>query len=233
MKRYIQISSGRGPEECCFAVAQSLKLLIKEAKEYNCYHEVVSREPSQISGNLHSTILMIDTKNHLSLLEGWIGAIQWISQSPFRAHHKRKNWFIGVNEIPLASIPELNMREITYETFRSGGAGGQHVNKVSSGVRAIHKPTGIAVKVTDTRSQHQNKRLALERLVKNWNALQFEKIQEMHENGWINHMNIQRGNPVKVFTSQDFKLKAEPKKFRNIRGKEKQKWKKEIGYRYE
>lgn len=228
MKQYIQISSGRGPEECCFAVSQVLKKLIKLCKADNCYHEVISREESGINGNLHSAILMIDTKNNPSILEGWIGTIQWISQSPFRKHHKRKNWFVGVNSLPHESILDLNVKDVVFETFRSGGAGGQHVNKVSTAVRATHQSTGLAVKVTDTRSQHQNKRLALERIMKMWSEFQCQNIQELNESGWINHMNIQRGNPVKIFTTHDFKLKSEPKKFRNKRGKEKLKWKREL-----
>ncbi len=54
MKRYIQITAGRGPEECCFAVAQVLKKIIKECKSHNCYHEVITREPSEINGNFRS-----------------------------------------------------------------------------------------------------------------------------------------------------------------------------------
>jgi peptide chain release factor len=228
MKKFIQITSGRGPEECCFAVAQVLKKIIKECKASNCYHEVIHREPSNINGNLYSAALWVDTKNNPQIIDGWIGTIQWVSQSPFRLHHKRKNWFVGVFEIDQALIGTFDFAEVTYDTFRSSGPGGQNVNKVSSAVRALHKPTGLFVKVMDTRSQLQNKKLANERLLKLWNEFQLDKIKQSNENSWSNHLNLQRGNPVKVFRSKDFKLKSQPKKYKNQRSKEKQKWKREL-----
>ncbi len=228
MKKFIQITSGRGPEECCFAVAQVLKKIIAECKQYNCYHEVIHREPSGINGNLYSAALWIDTKNKTDIVEDWIGTIQWVSQSPFRVHHKRKNWFIGVFEISNTNIQPLNFKDVTYESFRSGGPGGQNVNKVSSAIRALHKPTGLAVKVMDTRSQLQNKKIAKDRLEQLWNAYQLDQIKSANESTWNNHLNLHRGNPVKTFKAKDFKLKNKPKKYKNQRSKEKQKWKREI-----
>jgi len=228
MKKFIQISSGRGPEECCFAVAQVLKKIIKDCKLNNCYHEVITREPSDINGNLHSASLWIDTKNKNDIIDDWVGTIQWVSQSPFRIHHKRKNWFIGVFEISNAKIKTLDFKDVIYESFRSGGPGGQNVNKVSSAVRAIHKPSGLSVKVMDTRSQLQNKKLAQARMVQLWNAYQLEQIRHSNENQWNNHLNLERGNPVKKFKAKDFKLKSAPKKYKNQRSKEKQNWKREV-----
>ena len=97
-------------------------------------------------------------------LKPWLGTVQWIGQSPFRKFHKRKNWFVGMVEIARSTVPIWNEMEVVFETFRSNGAGGQHVNKVESAVRALHMPTGISVVARDSRSQHQNKKLALERL---------------------------------------------------------------------
>ena len=228
MKKFIQISSGRGPEECCFAVAQVLKKIIKECKLHNCYHEVIHREQSHINGNLHSTSLWIDTKHKPDIIDDWIGTIQWVSQSPFRLHHKRKNWFIGVFEISNTAIKSLDFKDVIYETFRSNGPGGQNVNKVNSAVRATHKPSGLSIKVMDTRSQLQNKRLANERIEQAWNAYQLDQIRESNEDQWHNHLNIKRGNPVKVFKAKDFKLKTPSKKYKSQRSKEKQTWKRDL-----
>ncbi len=97
-----------------------------------------------------------------------------------------------------------------------------------SGVRAIHKPTGLAVKVMDTRSQLQNKKLAKERLIQLWNEYQLEKMREKKAENWDNHLTLQRGNPTKIFRSKDFKLKSTPKKYKSQRSKEKQKWKRDL-----
>ncbi len=224
MKRFIQITSGKGPEECCYAVAQVLKKILKECKAANCYFEVVQRETSGINGNLHSATLWIDTKNHPSILIDWLGTIQWVSQSPFRVHHKRKNWFIGVFEIPETSIGTFQLSDVRHEAIRSSGPGGQHVNKVSSAIRAVHIPSSLAIKVMDTRSQLQNKRLANERLERLWNQQQIDKVKEAQEQHWMNHMTLERGNPTKIFVSSDFKQKRTIKKFRDQRKTEKQNW---------
>ena len=228
MKRFIQITAGRGPEECCFAVAQVLKKMLKECKAEGCYCEVLHREKSHINGNLYSASLWVDTKNNASILKDWIGTVQWTGQSPFRKNHKRKNWFVGVFELSQDSRQHFDWKDVTYDVFRSSGPGGQHVNKTSSAVRAIHRPSGIAVTAQDTRSQLQNKKLANERLLRAWQEAEMERIKSAQSNEWNNHLDLQRGNPVKVFKSADFKQRQVPKKFRDQRTSEKQKWRREM-----
>lgn len=228
MKRYIQITAGRGPEECCFAVAQILKKMLKECKAKGCYAEVMHREKSHLNGNLFSASLVVDTKNDSGILKDWVGTIQWTSQSPFRKFHKRKNWFVGVFELEQDSLKSFAWKDVSYDVFRSSGPGGQHVNKTSTGVRAVHRPTGIAVTAQDTRSQLQNKKLANERLQRAWQEAEMQRLKSLHANEWSNHLDLQRGNPVKVFKSMDFKQRRETKKFRNQRSSEKQKWRREM-----
>lgn len=228
MKRIVQITAGRGPEECCFVVAQVLKLMIQECKQHDCPYEVLHREPSGINGNLFSASICVDTKKLPQLFLDWIGTIQWVAQSPFRIHHKRKNWFVGVFEIAQDVLKPLDFADVSYEAFRSGGPGGQNVNKVSSAIRATHRPTGLSVKVMDSRSQLQNKKLATERLEQLWKAAELEALRKQQEDGWNNHLELQRGNLVKVFKSKDFKVKTEAKKFRNQRSTKKLEWKNEV-----
>lgn len=110
---------------------------------------------------------MFKTENDLSGLEG---TVQWIFQSPFRPEHKRKNWFVDVSIIP--EIDEIcKDQNIRFERFHSGGNGGQNVNKVETGVRLIHIPTGITVTSTAERTQQLNRKDALQKL----NAILSEK----------------------------------------------------------
>jgi len=228
MKRYIQITAGRGPEECCYVVAQILKKMLKECKANGCYAEVMHREKSHINGNLNSASLLVETKHNSEILKDWIGTIQWTSESPFRKDQKRKSWFVGVFELTTKELDEFQWKDVTYSAFRSSGPGGQHVNKTSSAVRALHSPTGIVVVAQDRRSQLQNKKLANERLLRAWQEAEMQRLKSQHSNEWNNHLDLNRGNPVKVFKSMDFKQRQGAKKFRHQRTSEKQKWRRDL-----
>ena len=124
----------------------------------------------------------------------------WVAQkNPFRPWHRRKNWFVGVHFFKPLTSESMNERDITYETLRSSGPGGQNVNKVETAVRAIHVPTGITVLASDMRSQNQNKKLAKERLIMKLSAIEEEKRMQQTRNVWMNHNTLERGNPVKMF----------------------------------
>ena len=136
--------------------------------------------------------------------------------------HKRKNWFIGIFEIEPQKNVSISENDIQYLAMRSSGAGGQHVNKVSSAIRATHISTGIAVVAMDSRSQHQNKKLATERLLK---KLEDEKLIQLKDHvgrQWENQLKIERGNPVRIFTGSDFKKNKVEKSYKGNRQKLKQ-----------
>lgn len=102
-------------------------------------------------------------------------------------------------------------KDIQYQAMRSSGAGGQHVNKVSSAIRATHLPTGISVVSMDSRSQHQNKKLATERLLIKVQEASLSKIKDQFQSQWMNQMQIERGNPTRTFEGSDFKKQKETK----------------------
>ena len=94
-------------------------------------------------------------------------------------------------------LPRIDESDIVYETCRSGGKGGQNVNKVETSVRAIHTPTGLSVKCSDERSQSQNKTLARERLLLKLREINEKTLADSQARQWSNHDNLERGNPVK------------------------------------
>ena len=190
----IQISSGQGPAECELCVTKLFESLNKEYDDL----EVISQHPSKTKGCC--TSIMFKTENDLSGLEG---TVQWICQSPFRPEHKRKKWFVDVNIIP--EIDEIcKDQNIRFERFHSGGNGGQNVNKVETGVRLTHIPTGITVTSTAERTQQLNRKDALQKL----NAILSEKETEnkakQTNDAWREHTKIIRGNPVRVYKGIGF-----------------------------
>jgi len=217
MEKIIQITAGRGPAECTWVVAQVLKKVLDEAQEQNLETTLLQREVGQENGTIETATIAIKGKNAVLFANSWIGTIQWIGQSQFRKMHKRKNWFIGIFEIEPQKNTSISENDIQYQAMRSSGAGGQHVNKVSSAIRATHIPTGIAVVAMDSRSQHQNKKLATERLFKKLEGETLQQLKNHVGKQWENQLNIQRGNPVRVFSGSDFKKNKVEKSYKGIR----------------
>ena len=203
--KIVQITSGRGPAECCWVVAQILKRFLEAASNKGIEYKILHREKGIENRTLQSVSIQLKSENLSRFLSQWTGTIQWIGTSTFRPQNKRKNWFIGLYEIRKSEQFQILERDITYQATRSSGPGGQHVNKVSSAIRAIHLPTKTQVLVMDSRSQHQNKKIAKARLQEKVVELQLEALQSGIKDQWKNHLTLQRGNPVQVFKGSDFK----------------------------
>lgn len=208
MERIIQITSGRGPAECALAVTKIAAILVKEANQQQL---IATYLPSTTaaSDSIFIEIKGTDKQGIQAFIESWLGSIQWVCSSPLRPKHKRKNWFIGIFETePREQLVLWEEKDFVYQAIRSSGAGGQHVNKVSSAVRITHLPTGLQVIAMDSRSQHQNKKLAKERLL-----LKLEQSKENHaelveKQTWMNQLQIARGNPTRLFIGPQFKQKG-------------------------
>lgn len=201
-KKYLQITSGRGPVECCRVVALVLERILKQAQTQKLKVEIVEKEAGPANRTLLSAVIALEGAGCDTLVEEWEGTVLWIARSPYRIHHRRKNWFVGVQTFLLSESREATENEIRYETLRASGPGGQHVNKTESAVRAVHIPSGISVVASDQRSQWQNKKLATERLQVKLTAWNVEQAMIQVQANWSNHNSLQRGNPVKVIQEE-------------------------------
>lgn len=201
--KIIQITAAQGPVECQLAVAKVLALFLAAIENQKGKAKVLDRKVGDKIGTLHSSTILLEGKNAIEESEKWIGTIQWIQKSPYRPMHKRKNWFVGVFEIPNNPMPILDEKSIEFQAVRSSGPGGQHVNKVSSAIRATDNSTGISVFVQESRSQLQNKKIALERLKEKLTNFQHENRVKILTEKWHQHKGLERGNPIQIFYAEE------------------------------
>lgn len=190
-----QISSGQGPAECELGVA---KLLVYLQSNFDV--SVIDTSPGYYEGTYRSVRFYTDAD-----LSEFLGSVQWVCRSPYRPTHKRKNWFIDFSACAVSVSEKFDPEQVVFDTFRSGGKGGQNVNKVESGVRAIYPPTGQAVVCTEERSQHTNKQKAIARL-KTMIEQQNQNRKAEEKNGnWRCHTQLERGNAQIRFEGTDFR----------------------------
>ncbi len=197
-KIVIQITSGKGPAECCRVVACVQSLMMKQAKQQGFQMQVLENNTGELKGTLLSSTMMLIGNDLDDFLKEWVGTIQWIAQSPYRRYHKRKNWFVGVAAFDVKTLMQWNPKDVKLETCRSSGPGGQNVNKVETAVRGTHLLSGLQVLVMDTRSQLENKKLCLARLQEKLLVWQAEQLMEQQQNQWQNHYELARGNAIKI-----------------------------------
>ncbi|MNJ86486.1 Peptide chain release factor 2 [compost metagenome] len=226
--RLLHITTAKGPLECQLAAGKILGALLADLRQKGLRAETMDRVAGAESGTILSATVRVDGNAVQGAIQTWLGTVQWIQKSPYRPNHGRKNWFVGIFEVNPAKTVSWNENEIVYQSVRSSGSGGQHVNKVSSAVRATHTPSGISVFVQESRSQLQNKKIARERIREKLENHQSEKLLEVVNQTWSQHHELERGNPVRTFSGMDFKPKKEVKTFKKQRSQLKQQLQKEL-----
>lgn len=198
----LHLSSGQGPKECDWVVAELAKALCREGSAAGLVCEPI--EPLQ--GPTASALLRVSGDGAEAFAAACIGTIRWIGASPFRPLHKRRNWFVGVQLVQTAEqSPELREEDVRYQTFRASGPGGQHVNKTDSAVRATHLPTGLVAASQDQRSQFANKKIARLKLV-----MLLDDRRRTGEAGgkralWDQNRELERGNSVRTYEGERFR----------------------------
>lgn len=208
MTYWIQISSGRGPTQCCWVTAKVTEQVLAEADAQNINAKVIKAVPGPVKGTFRSTLICVEKATGVkAFLSRWQGTVKWIGRSRYRPENKRKNWFVGVEIFSGAPVETRNTGKIKFETMRSSGPGGQHANKTESAVRVRHLPTGLSAVASEERSQYFNKKLAMARLEQLLKRENDDNRQQKEQQQWDHHNNLVRGNAVRVFKGQDFREK--------------------------
>lgn len=189
------ISSGNGPSECELAVYKFTQYLVDN------YNTKIIESSSGYNDETYRSVII---SSNVSLSE-FIGSILWRCKSIYRPHHKRKNWFIDFKYVGDINTIKFDKNLVKITTMRSSGKGGQNVNKVETGVRAVYIPTGDTVVCMDQRSQYVNKCRALE-LLENIVYTNNKSQEDSHFNELrVSHTNLTRGNTVAKFEGVDFR----------------------------
>ena len=203
---YVQFTAGRGPVECAAACYVISRKFVDEIQKIKFAPTVVDYESDNEFG-FRSIIFKIDkitSKEIDAIRSKWEGTIKFISiKNSFRPNHKRKNWFIGCNFFDVDDTKiTFDMNDIKIDLMRSSGPGGQNVNKVESGVRLTHIPTGIIVKCIMTRDQKQNLKVAKEIMQAKLDLLNNTKEANIKNLFWMSHDSLERGGEVMIIKGE-------------------------------
>ena len=206
-KTCILITAGQGPSECALFVSQLLPLFVESAQKAGHKLEIIHREKDKHHCVYRSVLILLEGNDMDRFLSQWLGTIQWIANSPYRPHHKRRNWFIGLFKLPeLATSHHENM-QFKIETMRASGPGGQHVNKTDSAIRITHIASGLSAIAQESRSQIQNKHIAHARLLAKLQQAQEQSESQFTQLQRQQHRHLERGNPIRVYKGEKLQLK--------------------------
>ncbi len=205
---YLEVNAGAGGTEAQDWAEMLLRMYIRWAEKRGYKVTLTEESPGEQAGVKSATIL-VSGPNAYGWLKTESGVHRLVRISPFDAQARRQTSFASVYVYPVVDDRieiEINPADLRVDTFRSSGAGGQHVNKTESGVRFTHIPTGIVVSCTQDRSQHRNREIAMQMLKARLYELELQKREAAAAAAEASKTDIGWGHQIRSYVLQPYQL---------------------------
>jgi peptide chain release factor 2 len=203
---YLNINAGAGGTESQDWASMVLRMYVRFCEREDFKVSILDYQDGESAG-IKSATLYVKGKNAYGFLKSEAGIHRLVRISPFDANKRRHTSFAGVSllaEISDEKI-EINENDLRIDTYRAGGAGGQHVNKTDSAVRITHIPTGFVVQCQNERSQLQNKQTAMKMLMAKLLEKQKEE-RKARDDASLNKKKIEWGSQIRSYVLHPYKM---------------------------